>query len=59
MSEVIFLAIAAAAGTLKIAAVMLAVVWAFRSLFSQHSAPIRYRYSSIELPFRSWPGSSK
>ena len=53
MTEAIFLAIAASAGALKIAAIMIAIVWAFRSLLNQHSVPLHYRYSRIELPYRS------
>ena len=59
MSEVVFLAIAASAGAIKITAIMIGIVWALRSILNQHSAPLRYHYSSGELPYRSWIARSK
>jgi len=53
MSEVIFLAIAASAGAFKIIAIMVGIVWAFRSLLTRQGVPLKYRYSTIELPYRS------
>ena len=52
MSELIFLTVAAVAGAFKLIAILLGIVWAFRSLLSAHSVPLEYRYTHAELPFR-------
>ncbi|MGB5276654.1 MAG: hypothetical protein WBO73_04015 [Gammaproteobacteria bacterium] len=52
MSELIFLAIAALAGAFKVIAILIGIVWAFRSLLSAHSIPLAYRHTHAELPFR-------
>jgi hypothetical protein len=52
MNEVIFLGIAASAGAFKITAIMIAIVWASRSLFSLKGATLKYRHSNIVLPYR-------
>jgi hypothetical protein len=54
MSEIIFLTIAASAGAFKAIAIVIGIVWAFRSLMTQHGAPLKYRYARTELPYRSW-----
>ena len=53
MSEILFLAIAALAGAFKVIAILVGIVWAFRSLLTQRSAPVKYQYSRTELPYRS------
>ena len=54
MIEIIFLTIAASAAAFKAAAIMIGLVWAFRTLLTQHGAPLKYRHSSSELPYQSW-----
>ena len=51
MTEIIFLGFAAAAGAFKTLAILLGVVWAFRSILMQRCAPLNYRYTHAELPF--------
>lgn len=53
MSEFLFLAIAASAGAFKVIAIIIGIVWAFRSLLTQRGAPLKYKYSRTELPYRS------
>jgi hypothetical protein len=52
MAEILFLTIAASAGAFKAVAILLGIIWALRSLLTQRSAPLKYRYSRTELPFR-------
>jgi hypothetical protein len=52
MNELIFLTVAAVAGAFKVIAISVGIVWAFRSLLSAQSAPLEYRYTHAELPFR-------
>ena len=53
MSELLFLGIAISAGTLKIIAMLIGIMWAFQSFLSWKSVPVTYRYSRTELPFRT------
>ena len=53
MSEILFLAIAALAGAFKVIAIVIGIIWAFRSLLTQRGAPVKYRHSRTELPYRS------
>ena len=53
MSEIVFLTIAASAAVFKAAAIVIGVIWAFRSLLTQHAAPLNYRHSQAELPYLS------
>ena len=57
MSEIIFLTIAASAAAFKAVAIMIGIIWAVRTLLTQHGAPLKYRYSRTELPFLSVYGS--
>jgi hypothetical protein len=52
MTEILFLAIAASAGAFKAIAILIGIVWAFRSLLTEHSAQLKYRHSRTELPYR-------
>jgi hypothetical protein len=54
MGEILFLAIAASAGAFKVLAIVFGIIWAYRSLLTQNGAPLDYRYSHTELPYRSW-----
>jgi len=53
MSEIIFLGIAAIAATFKALAIIIGLTWAFRHLLSARSAPLNYRHTHAEIPFRS------
>jgi len=53
MSEFVFLAIAAAAATFKVLAIIIGLVWGFKHLLSAHSVPLSYRHTHAEIPFRS------
>ena len=53
MSEIVFLAIAASAAVFKAVAIIIGVVWAFRSLLTQHAAPLAYRHTRAALPYLS------
>jgi hypothetical protein len=52
MTEVLFLTIAASAGAFKVIAILIGIVWAYRSFLTQHGAQLKYRYSRTELPYR-------
>ena len=51
MSEIMFLAIAVSAAVFKAVAIVIGLVWAFRSLLNQHAAPFVYRHTRAELPY--------
>jgi|GEM_PF-3593469 len=51
MSETVFLAIAISAAVFKAVAVVIGLIWAFRSLLTQHAAPVIYRHTRAELPY--------
>ena len=53
MSEIVFLIIAASAAAFKAFAIVIGVVWAFRSLLTQHAAPLNYRYTRAKIPYLS------
>ena len=53
MVETIFLLIAALAAAFKAGAILIGVVWAFRSLLSQQSARLDYRYTHAKIPYLS------
>jgi hypothetical protein len=53
MSEIVFLTIAASAAVFKAAAIVIGVIWAFRSLLTQHAAPFVYRHTRAEIPYLS------
>ncbi len=52
MNEILFLTIVASAGAFKAIAIMIGIVWAFRCLLTQQAAPLKFRYTRAELPFR-------
>ena len=53
MIEVIALTIAASAAAFKAIAIIIGIIWAFRSLLTQTGAPLEYRHTHSELPYRS------
>ena len=53
MSEILFLGIAAIAAAFKALAIIIGLIWAFRHLLSAHSAPLNYRHTRADIPFRS------
>jgi hypothetical protein len=53
MNETIFLAIAVSAAVFKAVAIVIGVVWAFRSLLTQQAAPAVYRHTRVDLPYLS------
>ena len=53
MSEIVFLTIAASAAAFKVVAIVIGVIWALRSLLTQHAAPCVYRHTRAELPYLS------
>lgn len=53
MSEIVFLTIAASAAIFKAVAILIGVVWAFRSLLSQHGVLFVYPHTRAELPYLS------
>ena len=53
MSEIVFLTIAASAAVFKAAAIVIGVIWAFRSLLTQRAAPFVYRHTRAEIPYLS------
>jgi hypothetical protein len=44
MSETVFLTIAASAAVFKAVAIVIGMIWAYRSLLIQHAAPLDYRH---------------
>ena len=50
MSEIIFLTIAALAAAFKAIAILIGIIWGFRSLLNQH-APLNYRYTHAKIPY--------
>ena len=54
MSEIVFLTIAVSAAVFKAVAIVIGLVWAFRSLLTQHAAPCVYRHTRVELPYLTW-----
>ena len=52
MSETVFLIIAALAAAFKAVAIVIGIIWAFRSLLNQH-APLNYRYTHAKIPYLS------
>lgn len=54
MVEVIFLSIAAIAGTFKAVAITIGIVGAFRSLIMQRTVTLSYSHTRSEIPFRPW-----
>jgi len=53
MSEIVFLTIAASAAAFKAVAIVIGIIWAVRSLLTQHGAPLKYRYTRTEIPYLS------
>ena len=53
MSEILFLTIAALAAAFKAVAIVIGLVWAFRSLLNQQAAPLNYRYTHAKIPYLS------
>ena len=51
MSEIVFLTTAASAAAFKAVAIMIGIIWAVRILFTEHGAPLEFRYSRTELPY--------
>jgi hypothetical protein len=51
MAELTFLGIAAAAGTFKLAALVIGVVLAFQAMAAR-GIPLKYRRSRSSIPFR-------
>lgn len=52
MSETVFLMIASFAAAFKAVAIVIGIIWAFRSLLNQH-APLNYRYTHAKIPYLS------
>jgi hypothetical protein len=50
MSEIVFLIIAGSAAAFKAVAIVIGIIWAFRSLLNQH-APLNYRYTHAKIPY--------
>lgn len=48
-----FLTIAALAAAFKAVAIVIGIIWAFRSLLNQHAAPLNYRYTHAKIPYLS------
>lgn len=52
MSEFAFLAIAAMAAAFKGLAIIFGLMWAFRHLLSDRYAPLDYRHTHAQIPYR-------
>jgi hypothetical protein len=52
MSELAFLAIAAVAAAFKALAIIFGLLWVFRHLISDTYAPLNYRHTHTQIPYR-------